>query len=419
VIDRCGRVVGATQANHPGDCAVYISYDTETDSPANWIKLFNFPGCAPSAADMISDGQFPPAGTNVAVRTLPTWLPSCEHCVVRWEWWAIHTCSHPTYDCVGMQQYATCADVAVDGTAEAHAAFLAKVSPVLAMGAAVESEAEHLYGYVRNPYSWPGHPAELGEQYMLGPAVATYEGTSSPASPPASSPPPPPPLSPSQPPASSPPPPPPPSPSSPPASSPPPPPPSSPSPLPASSPPPISSPPLSPSPAGGACAAPYQSCTNGESCCGVNVCWRKNQWYSQCRADCPPHEPDWDCHTATPPPSPAALSPPPPPLSPPPPPPSPSLPPSLPPSLSPPPSPSAPSPCECPPGRRRLHQAEEEDAALALAALSAIASWSFGGVLGAVATLAVQRAVSSASRARGEALLPLDLRLGTAPLVKA
>ena len=33
------------EAPHPGDCSLWLSYDTDKDSPKNWIKLKNFPGC--------------------------------------------------------------------------------------------------------------------------------------------------------------------------------------------------------------------------------------------------------------------------------------------------------------------------------------------------------------------------------------
>jgi len=114
------------QANHPGDCALYISYDTDLlDTPNRWIKLKNFVGCAGDAGML--DPTVPPSGINTATVTLPDWLPSCDHCVIRWEWYAIHT--------VDMQQYATCSDVRVVGTSEPHDTFLSKVSPVLALAA--------------------------------------------------------------------------------------------------------------------------------------------------------------------------------------------------------------------------------------------------------------------------------------------
>ena len=48
------------QANHPGDCALYISYDTDLDTPRRWIKLKNFVGCAGDAG-MLEPGPDGPA----------------------------------------------------------------------------------------------------------------------------------------------------------------------------------------------------------------------------------------------------------------------------------------------------------------------------------------------------------------------
>ena len=33
------------EAPHPGDCSIWLSYDTKIDSPVNWIKLKDIPGC--------------------------------------------------------------------------------------------------------------------------------------------------------------------------------------------------------------------------------------------------------------------------------------------------------------------------------------------------------------------------------------
>jgi len=272
------------QANHPGDCALYISYDTDLlDTPRRWIKLKNFVGCAGDAGML--DPTVPPSGINTATVTLPDWLPSCDHCVIRWEWYAIHT--------VDMQQYATCSDVRVVGTSEPHDTFLSKVSPVLDLFG-----AEHLRGPVRNPYatcpSCPNSGIELGEEYILGPQVAAYSADPSPG---------PPPLPPRPPPGPQPPP----------------------SPPPPSSPPP---PPPAPETACSVCAHPDCGCDLlGRPWCAVSHCHDQLDSSGSCT---------WgvSCATVTPSPSP---TPPPPPS------PSPSPPPSLSPS-PPPPRSAAPAP---------------------------------------------------------------------------
>merc|ERR550514_2360488 len=46
------------EARHPGDCALYISYEN-TDVPTNWIKLADFPGCVDQAIFPTFDGVAP------------------------------------------------------------------------------------------------------------------------------------------------------------------------------------------------------------------------------------------------------------------------------------------------------------------------------------------------------------------------
>jgi len=164
-------------ANHPGDCSLYISYDRDKHEPANWIKLQDFVGCGSDWWDPASSNM-PPAGTNSYAVRLPKWLPSCEHCVLRWEWTAVH--NRPN-----VQQYVDCADVVVKGTSMPHADFLRAVTPITRI-----SGAEHLRGngYVRSYYCcpcsqnhcWDGCACEIGLEYMHGPAVATFAAQQSP-----------------------------------------------------------------------------------------------------------------------------------------------------------------------------------------------------------------------------------------------
>ncbi len=43
---------------YSGDCSVWISYDTDVQSPVNWIKIKDFPGC------LAADGANPPNGAH-------------------------------------------------------------------------------------------------------------------------------------------------------------------------------------------------------------------------------------------------------------------------------------------------------------------------------------------------------------------
>ena len=93
------------QAFHPGDCSVYISYDVDKVAPIHWLALAHMPGCA-GGPDRILTG---PTTLSFNV-TLPSWLATCSHCVLRWEWTAVHQ------PAAGPQQYLDCVDVSVVGT---------------------------------------------------------------------------------------------------------------------------------------------------------------------------------------------------------------------------------------------------------------------------------------------------------------
>jgi hypothetical protein len=94
------QVQWTLEAPHPGDCSIWLSYDTNVDAPQNWIKLKDFPGCfSPTGID-------PPFGLQTVSLTLPSFLPSCEHCVLRWEWYAVQLVSNVEF-------YVSCADIKI------------------------------------------------------------------------------------------------------------------------------------------------------------------------------------------------------------------------------------------------------------------------------------------------------------------
>ena len=88
------------EAPHPGDCSIWLSYDTNIDSPLNWIKLKDIPGC------LSSNGIGTPSGINKYSLKLPEFLPSCEHCVLRWEWYAVQQVSNVEF-------YVNCIDIKI------------------------------------------------------------------------------------------------------------------------------------------------------------------------------------------------------------------------------------------------------------------------------------------------------------------
>jgi len=91
-------------ARHPGDCYIYISYDDDTTAPRNWIKLFAFPTCSSQEEYTLRPSPDKPPGVDGTTypwkMTLPAWLPSCDHCVLRWEWHTVYIYIYIyTYSC--------------------------------------------------------------------------------------------------------------------------------------------------------------------------------------------------------------------------------------------------------------------------------------------------------------------------------
>ncbi len=169
------------QAFHPGDCSVYISYDAEKDAPISWLALAHIPGCVSHAATRTHDYSlialdavrvFEPccgqAGgqdrtlvgpTTLSFNvTLPPWLASCAHCVLRWEWVAVHQ------PAAGPQQYLDCVDVSVVGTSDTSEAMLRRVRPVVN----ITNGAEHLRGNGLMRFPYGAHRRQFGLQYMAG-----------------------------------------------------------------------------------------------------------------------------------------------------------------------------------------------------------------------------------------------------------
>lgn len=88
------------EAPHPGDCSIWLSYDTNKDSPSNWIKLKDFPGC------FSPDGVATFTGTKTISIYLSEYLPSCDHCVLRWEWYSVQLVSNVEF-------YVNCLDIKI------------------------------------------------------------------------------------------------------------------------------------------------------------------------------------------------------------------------------------------------------------------------------------------------------------------
>lgn len=88
------------EAAHPGDCSIWISYDKDIASPINWVKLLDMPGC------LSPNGQTPQASATKV--KIPANIPDCDHCVMRWEWYA-------TQQVTNVEFYVQCFDVKITG----------------------------------------------------------------------------------------------------------------------------------------------------------------------------------------------------------------------------------------------------------------------------------------------------------------
>jgi len=81
-------------AAHVGDCFAYLSYTPDLpDNQKVWFKIKSWARCEQTM------------NQNMPV-TIPSYLPSCDHCILRWEWYALHV--RPT-----IEYYAQCVDVRI------------------------------------------------------------------------------------------------------------------------------------------------------------------------------------------------------------------------------------------------------------------------------------------------------------------
>lgn len=137
------------EAGHPGDCYFYLSYDSDPSNAVNFFKIAAIPGCG------APDGLNIPASVTTTV-LLPPEVPACDHCVLRWEWTAHQ-------QVVDIEFYVQCADVKIISNAGPMLP-----SPITAI-AGIEHLPQDASGY-RKVYNGQGPE----QQYLVGPAVATY-----------------------------------------------------------------------------------------------------------------------------------------------------------------------------------------------------------------------------------------------------
>jgi len=145
----------AFSAAHVGDCAAYLSYDGGN----NWFKIWEMFDCK--------------SANNQDVQVaIPSYLPACGSCILRWEWYALHQWPNVEF-------YAQCADVQINGGGSTIPATF-KIPGHLPPNNGVAP------GY-RNPFGG------TDDRRITGPAIATVGSTPVPVPAPTPNTPPPPP----------------------------------------------------------------------------------------------------------------------------------------------------------------------------------------------------------------------------------
>jgi len=140
-------------ALHVGDCFVYLTYDG--DKPVNemkWFKIWEQHECKNS--------------NNYEI-AIPSYLPSGDHVIFRWEWYALHV--YPT-----VEYYSQCVDATMSGSATG-----SLPQPQVNM----PGHLPHLSGSPSdntNNYWWPWDTQSMK---FTGPALATLNGQPVPTKP--------------------------------------------------------------------------------------------------------------------------------------------------------------------------------------------------------------------------------------------
>lgn len=156
-------------AAHIGDCFLYVSYDINTaDADKEWFKISNFMADENPPRDCRQG-----AGQQQGI-TLPSWLPTGD-AIFRWEWYALHVRSGGR-----IEYYSQCIDVTVTGGSSVA---LADINPKFKIGTHLPSSAS-LYrdGFSPNcdqdlRTCTRGDGVPLGNNFLVGPELATVSSS--------------------------------------------------------------------------------------------------------------------------------------------------------------------------------------------------------------------------------------------------
>jgi hypothetical protein len=104
-------------ASHPGDCALYVSYDLDPipDTQKRWVKIHEWRDCGCNG-DTVPCAFVPVMGpfTKTVDVTIPSWLPSSNHAIFRYEMYAVHMRFNSEYHpFMLVELYANCADIQI------------------------------------------------------------------------------------------------------------------------------------------------------------------------------------------------------------------------------------------------------------------------------------------------------------------
>lgn len=130
-------------APHPGDCFIYMTYDADKpDDKKKWFKLANWSNC--DEIENLNNSMI-----------IPSYLPSSDHVILRWEWYAIHLKVINV-----IQYYCSCFDATITGSTQGQ----------------LPGPKVHIPGHLPQNSSFYRDEDKSTPFWFTGPPIATLEG---------------------------------------------------------------------------------------------------------------------------------------------------------------------------------------------------------------------------------------------------